>query len=268
MKTKAFKLIEQKLTETLKTQNFEYIGGAEGSDNASEFRSNDTAVSLLYDTASKKFELRKAGIENGEISTEWKTLSVWLFDEDTDDISQADSIANDFCDTLSSSRRVSAALQPKKKKKKDEDSTTDPIFFFNRLVNIFPDLKYEMNKEKIAYGEIRPFTFAKEVVSPMVCSLVRDYPQSDTCKKMCEILSDMYTVGDLDTRAIISYVIIDSIPDDSFKKISDHFKDDINKIIPHTRRLIGKNIKPEKPKKQNKIIAESLRAYNESKKQN
>jgi hypothetical protein len=45
--------------------NFEYIKNedTEDSDTTAEFRSSDTAIGLLYNIASKKFELRKAGIE-------------------------------------------------------------------------------------------------------------------------------------------------------------------------------------------------------------
>ncbi len=255
--SKAFELIAEKIEGLLVPQGYT----RNDTEDAAVFLNEDTAYSVWYDTQRGRFELRQAEADGGEVSSEWKTVSMWLFNEASDSLSEAESIAGDFSDTLSAPLRTPAALQPKKKKKKDEDSTTDPLFFFNRLANLFPDIKEDLNAEKIAFGDIRPFTFAKEKVLPKISDLCRRYPQSDPAQKLCSMFSDFYENGDLDTRAVITYILINGLPADVYAQIAPQFDEKLLKAAAQSRRLIGKKIKPEKKKKQSKIIAKSLDSY-------
>lgn len=266
MKFKGFELIAQKLSETLAPAGYICVDQEKETQEgpSAEFRSDSSAVLVLYNINSKRFELCTAEAEQDEEVTEWKTLSMWLYDEETDPISEAQTIANEFSETLVAPVRAPIATIAKKKKKKDdEDVATDPVFFFNRLSNALPEIKAELNQERITYGEARSFTFTKEKVVPILSSLIDNYPKSDVCVRVCEILSDMYKNGDLDTRSIITYIIINGLSEKQLSEISPNLKEELAKIVPNSRKLIGKNIKPESEKKKKKksMVAKSLDAY-------
>ena len=90
----------------------------------------------------------------------------------------------------------------KKRRKKDEENNADPQFFLNRLVPIFPELRDEMNEERIVYGQVRPAIFAKEKVAPKCEQLALQYKDSEPMKRLCTVLCEMYAAGDMDTRAV------------------------------------------------------------------
>ncbi len=255
--SKAFELIAEKIGDLLSAQGYT----RNDTDDAVEFLNEDTAYSVFYDDERGRFELRQAEAEGGEVTSEWKTISMWLFNEASDSLSEAESIAGDFADTLSKPLKAPVALQTKKKKKKDEDSTSDPVFFFNRLANLFPDIKEDLNAEKITFGDVRPFTFAKEKILPKISDLCRRYPKSDPAQKLCTLFADFYENGDLDTRAVITYVLINGLPADVYSQIAPQFSEKLLKAATQSRKLIGKKIKPEKKKKQSKVIAKSLESY-------
>ena len=61
-------------------------------------------------------------------------------------------------------KRVAVVQQ--KRRGKEGERSVDPLFFVNRLVNIFPELRDELNEEKIVYGPgaLRPPSSRAHVV--------------------------------------------------------------------------------------------------------
>lgn len=262
---KAYEIVADKLKETLSPSGYSLTAAEKSTQEGlcTEFRSESSAVLLLYNNDKKRFELCTAQAEKDEEVSEWKTISMWLYNEETDPISEAQTVATEFAETLVAPKKAPIAASAKKKKKKDdEDSTTDPLFFFNRLSNILPDIKAQLNKEKITFGEVRSFHFAKESVLPVISSLIESYPKSDVCLRTCEILSDMYVNGDLDTRSIITYIIINGLSEKQIETITPNLKEELLKAVPASRKLIGKKIKPESEKKKKSMMSKSLEAYN------
>ncbi len=258
MESNAFERITEKLEETLSSQEFKRAEDfTEENGRAALFTSEAVAYSVLYNEKSKRFELRSAPFSDGEAG-DWKTVSVWLFDPETDSAADADSIANDFSDTVSAKKRTEMVQQVRKKKQKGEDSTSDPVFFYNRLVGIFPELRDEISREKIEYGQVRPFSFAKEKVLPKISGLVSAYPDSDVCKKLCSLMGDMYQNGDLDTRSVVTIVLLNGLDDSAFAGIENQLSDELKTAAAAARKLRGKKIKPEKKKKPRKFTAATL----------
>ena len=130
--------------------------------------------------------------------------SRWLFEPEERPLAEAESIANDFVETIEGPRRV-AAVQTAKRKAKGGESNADPLFFYNRLVGIFPDLREEITEERSWYGMVRGVTFAKEHVLPKIESLLSS-GRPEQIKRLCDILGDMYAAGDMDVRSIITIV--------------------------------------------------------------
>ena len=256
MDLKAFELIETGLQEELEKQGFSPAQPLEDpAGKAVMFVAEDVAYSLLYDVKRQRFELRSTTLKEGEPGT-WRSLSLWLFDEKEGTRADAESILGDFLEVVQGPKRVAVVQQ--KRRNKDGDRTVDPLFFCNRLVNIFPELKDELNQEKITYGQVRYTTFLKEHVVGRCEDLANRYPDSDPMKKLCALLDDMYKNGDLDTRSLVTITLLNGLSDGAFQATQDRLGEELQKSSKFSRKLKGKKIKPEKKKKQKKVVAKPL----------
>lgn len=258
MDLNAFQLIQTALAAELTQQGFKEPQPLEDPDGqAVIFAAEQVAYSLLYDRKKKSFLLRSTNLDGQGRPTAWRSLSTWLFDPDTGERPDAESIVNDFLEVVRGPRRVEM-VQQQRKRAKGEDRNVDPMFFVNRLVGLFPDLKEPLNEEKIVYGRVRYITFIKQHVLPEMESLLRDYPESEPAQKLSELLDDMYKSGDLDLRSIVTYVVIDGLSGESFSKLYELMGDELRKVAKPARKLIGKTIKPEKKKKPGKKVEARL----------
>ena len=245
----AFELIQTALTAELSQQGFNPPQELEDPDGqAVIFATEDVAYSLLYNTQRKSFILRSTTLDYEGKPGDWRQLSTWLFDKATGDRSDAESIINDFLEVIRGPKRVEVVQQRKKSRKNDERNV-DPLFFINRLVNIFPDLKKDLNEEKIVYGQVRYITFIKGKVLPQAQEMIRTYPDSEPVKRLCALLDDMYQNGDMDLRSIVTYVFLDGLSQQEFQTVYELLGEDLQKVAKPSRKLIGRTIKPEKKKK-------------------
>ncbi len=254
MDIKAFELIQNGLYEELAKQGFSEPQPLD--DPAGRmvmFTAADVAYGLLYDSKQQRFELRSTTLKEGGEPGTWRSLSLWLFDEKEGTRADAESILNDFLEVVQGPKRVAVVQQ--KRRNKDGERTVDPLFFLNRLVNIFPELKDEINQEKIVYGQVRYVTFVKAHVVSRCQDLAVRYPDSDPMKKLCALLDDMYKDGDLDTRSIVTIGLLNNLDDSSFQVFQERVGDDLKKDMKFTRKLKGKKIKPERKKKTKKVVA-------------
>ncbi len=245
-----FQLIETALAQELSQQGFQEPEALEDENGrAVVFATGEVAYSLLYHTKRQSFVLRSASLAEDGKPGDWRELSAWLFDMKTGDRADAESIINDFLEVVRGPKRV-AMVQQRKKSAKGEDRNVDPLFFINRLVHIFPEMKEELNQEKITYGQVRYIAFLKASALPRAEDLIRRYPDSEPAEKLCALLEDMYKNGDMDLRSIITYVFLNGLSKESFEAVQPRLGDELGKISGFSRKLIGKKIKPEKKKKQ------------------
>ena len=244
MDLKAFELIETGLQEELAKQGFSQAQPLE--DEAGKlvmFSAADVAYGLLYDVKHQRFELRSTTLKEDGQPGAWRSLSLWLFDEKEGTKADAESILNDFLEVVRGPKRVAVVQQ--KRRGKEGERSVDPLFFVNRLVNIFPELRDELNEEKIVYGQVRYVTFIKAHVVPRCEDLAQKYPNSDPMKK-------------LDTRSIVTISLLNSLSDSAFQVFTQRVGEELQKDLKFTRKLKGKKIKPEKKKKKKKVVAKPL----------
>ena len=259
---KAFEIILRQLNEELQKQGFSEP--EEMSDDLGKaylFKTEEVAYQVVYDEKKQVFLLRSnAYTEDGSFAHDWKQLSLWLFDKNEGTDEDAVSIANDFVDVVMGSKRIAAVKSAKKKKKRgDDENNLDCMFFFNRLVGFFPELKDEMNAEKITYGQVRFTYLAKSSIAPKIQKMALESSGSAQFTKLKTLIGDMYTNGDPDLRALITAGVLNNVSDETaIAKISEDFPEALAKVYKCSRKLIGKNIKPEKVKKQKKIVARAL----------
>ena len=255
MEFNAFDLILGSLQEELTRQGFKGPQEIEYEEGRAEmYKAVETAYGLFYSDKRQQFELKTAAVDSEGEPGEWRNLAVWLFDKQVGEKSDAVSIANDFLETIRGPRRV-ALIQQKSKKGKNEDRAIDPMFFLNRLANMFPEVKEAMKQERITYGQLRFTLFTKAVVVPIAQDLALHHPDSDRTEKLCGLFSEMYRDGDLDLRALISITLFNHMKEEAFVVIRSQLSDELKLDTKYTRKLIGKQIKPEKPKKEKKLVS-------------
>lgn len=251
---KAFDLIADKVGEALDSQGFvrQKVDTDSKSEQIALYTGEGSAYSVLFDGEVKKYFLRSCAMTDEGPDNQWKNIAVWLFDPETDSTKEAESIAADFVETVEGPKRKAIVQQQNKKKKKSDEGNVDPLFFCNRLVNVFPSLKDDIRFEKEHYPSFRGVTFAREKIVPQVQYLLRTPGEQQRKEKLFTILDDVYNVGDLDVRGIITMVILNSIEGDAAETAREAMTPALQKAWKNSLKYKGKNVKPEKKKKPKK----------------
>ena len=247
--TKAFELIAGKVEEELSKTGYtrQKVSADSDKELVALFTSQNLAYSVLYKVEDQQMILRSCPMTDEGPDNEWKTLSTWLFDGYVNDQKDAESIANDFVDGVSNAAAVKRAKQVKQKKKK-EDGTADPKFLAKRFVTYFPELKDEIRNEEDCYYPFRGATFAKEHIAPKLPAYISRANRKEL-EKLAGVFNLQYQNGDADTRSIITIVLLNSLSENDYNTLSEFFDDDLTKAGKAARKYIGKEVKPEKPKK-------------------
>ena len=260
MMKKAFDLVSDRVEEAIRDQGF--VKAKIDADNDSQlvslFTSENLAYSVVYYKDQKHMIMRECGMTDDGPDNDWRTLATWMFDPETDTLKEASSIAGDFVDAVSTDKAIKKVRQARKTTaKKGDEGNADPVFLAKRFVQFFPDLKAEIKDEEDCYYPFRGVTFAREHIVPRVNELIRTGGKGEL-KKLGNVLSAQYQNGDIDTRSIVTAVIINSVPEDMDAKLDEYLSDDLKKAAAASRKLRGKTVKPEKEKKPKKTIAQRL----------
>lgn len=257
MINKAFKIIDEKLSEALIKKGFKKINNIE---NTILFVKESDGYKVSFDEAKNKFELFDCSLENNEVTAE-KILSTWLFDPQNDTEKEAKDIAADFAETLGGMNKRTSKKMAKKKKKADDENNANPLFLMNRIANIFPELKDAVLEEKESYENFRAVTFAREKAMPFVKETLTSGMPKDKFKKLCTVFSNLYASGDLDAKAIITIVFLNAVDDTAAREnIENTVSEDLKFAMKEAFKLKGKKIKPEKIKKKSTFISDTLSA--------
>ena len=245
----AFDLSVEKTAEALKKQGFEQSKDFEDDlGPAVLFVNKDAAYSIVFKTNDNMFELRSTNMTDDGPNSSWKSVSNWIFDLEQDTLREAEAIATDFIETVEGPSRLEEIKKAQRQAFKDDDNNPGPLFFFKRLVNIFPDLKEQINEERTSYVGFRSVTFAKEFIVPKVENLAIKKKESAAFKKMCELLNEFYKNGDLDVRSIITMVILNGLSDTAVQNIMEQADPMLKKGYKYGVKWKGKKAKPEREK--------------------
>ncbi|MBE6735256.1 MAG: hypothetical protein E7563_07960 [Ruminococcaceae bacterium] len=250
---KAFSIITDKVAAPLAEQGFkrEKVGSSE-KEMVALFTGEAVAYSVVYYIEKMIVVLRSCAMTDEGPDNEWKTMATWMFNPETDAQREAESIGNDFADTVSAASAVKRVKQAKKKKNSD-DGSADPLFLAKRFVTYFPELKSEIAAEQNGYESFRGVHFMRTYVVPRVNNLLATGSKGEI-SKMGQMISTQYANGDMDTRSIITIVILNSVEDAYIEKFSAVLSEELQKSWKFALKMKGKKVRPEKPKK-------SLAAY-------
>ena len=245
---KAFASVSSKVETALKAQGFkkEKIEGSE-KELVSLFTSENVAYSVIYQVEKMYMILRTCAMTEEGPDNEWKTMGTWVYNPDIDTEKEADSIGNDFSDLVSSQSATKRVQQTKKKKNKDEGNA-DPKFLAKRFVTYFSDLRDLVKAEEENYQNFRGVTFFRENVVSRVNDFLRTASKGEK-NKMAQMLSTQYNNGDMDTRSIITMVILNGVEDKYADDFSKLLSEELQKAWKYAKKMKGKKVKPEKKKK-------------------
>jgi hypothetical protein len=255
LEQKAFDLIASRTEKVLEPQGFkrqkELVEEEAGK--SVLYIGENTAYSILYNEGEGKFDLRSTLMtDEGPDDSGWKSISSWIFNGESDTMKDAESIAADFCSTVDDSKRRAAIRAAKRKATRDDDNNPGPVFFFKRLVNVFPELRDEIAIERESYEDFRAVTFAKEKVLPKIEELGKK-KGSAQLKKLGGFLNDFYKEGDLDVRAIITMVIFNGVSDEVRENLLTYMDASFQKYYKRCIKYKNKTVKPERVKKKNNL---------------
>ena len=256
---KAFNLIVEKVEKELVSAGYtkQKVAADNGNELVALFTSQNVAYSVVYYKDKTHMVLRTCTMTEDGPDNDWKTLATWMFDEESTE-KDAQSIANDFVEGVSGTIAIKRAKQVKQKKKKDDDGNADPKFLAKRFVAVFPELKEEIKYEEDGYFPFRGATFAKEKIAPKLQNYVKRATKGEI-EKLAGIFNLQYNNGDIDTRSIITIVLLNSFSDEDYNIVFEYLSDDLKKASKAARKFKGKKVKPEVPKTVNVSKASTLK---------
>lgn len=259
LEQKAFDLIVEKLGAELARRGFSAPDRRrEDEGPCAVFTGGDGACAVRYREGKKRFELLSCGLEDGKPDGKWKSLSVWLFDPESDEPAQAGSIAEDFIETACGSPQAAAPRPAKKKRRKEDDGNVDPLFFLNRFAGVFPELKDEIAEEKARYGRVRAVTFTRARLVPKLEALCTAGADRDAVERCGRLLSEMYVSGDMDVRSLVTIVVLNGLSAGAVEHLKPLFGEELAKGCKAGAKMKGKRVRPEKKKKRSSYMADTL----------
>lgn len=247
---KAFNIVEEQLNTELSKRDFKL----EKNNLSSVFSNGEVKYKLEYNENSKKFILSFCNCSDEN----YKNISVWLFDPKNDSEKEAKSIANDFVESISVSKKNKNI---RKANKKSIESNSDLLFLANRFATVFPELKEDIKFEKENFETFRGITFTREKILPLFLELINSGAPADKFKKVCSTLNNLYDNGNLDVRSCVTIVILNSVPEDNkkaFEKLEKNLSSDLLNAWNAAKKYKNKKVKPEKVKKRKSFFEKAL----------
>ncbi len=228
------------ITQNEKAQKFDIVSKSE---NDMILKNENSEYQIQYDKKLKQVKLNL--LNEGDPV---KNISSWLLDSEAASKKDIDFIAKDLLLTING-KETTKSLKAKKKSKSSDDSNVTGLFFANRMVNIFPELKAEIQEEKENYEEFRAAIFAKEHILPKVRSLLESENEKQRINKFAKLISELYKNGTMDARAIITIVILNNIEStDSAEHLKSIISEELLKAWNAALKYKDKKVKPAKPK--------------------
>lgn len=208
MNVEAYNLIIETLSKLLDAKEFKAVD----LDNSSYFTNGTVAVKVCYDDARELFTLEHSVMEGDTPSTDWKTLSSWLFAADAP-VKDAKSIANDFEDSLReflgvkpATAKTSTAANALPTKGNSGDEPT-PSVLAGRFLTVFPQFKEEYNKYVTETGTFLYVLFFEEVAAPHLGDLL-DADDKKRLEKFFDMMNFVYCNGNKEVRAVVSATLL------------------------------------------------------------
>lgn len=187
----------------------------------------------------------------------------YLFDKNAGDgVREATGVANEFLETLQKKAGAGLASTQTQRRRKDKDTDeNDAIFFVNRIATVLPECREPLTAHKKHYEQLLPRFFCEEVVVVAQNDMIKSGNKAKL-NEYCQLLANMYTKGDLDTRSIIMQVLLGSVDSAYHAKLEACFDPEFVKAWAAARKFYGRNVRPEKKSAMAKLAAHQAETLN------
>lgn len=242
-----FNIVAKKIGDWLISKEY-VLDSSSVEEDASKFvryAKGEEAVQVQYTPEDKKFGILQS--EDG--GKNFHVLQVYLFDAEAGDgAAQADSVANEFIETLNtdSNPKYSPRSSYVSKKEVSMDDETSAVFFVNRFPTVLPEVRDPLLAHKEHYGQLLPNTFCEECVNIAIANLIKTRDKAKL-QKTLDFLENMYKMGDSDVKSIITITILNNIENPTdIEMVEAMLGTELKKVWPAARKLKGKTFNPEK----------------------
>lgn len=251
-----FDAVTTKFIENL--NSFELVSSEQnGNNETAVFTNGKFNAKIVYSPDVNRFYLFKGEANCSE--DDYVEIQSYFFEPSKDndlDLREAASVANEFSDTLGgsfSAPAVPAASRKPVKKDKESDEAS-AVYFVNRIPSVLPECREPLLQHKEHYEMLLPNKFCNEVVTAAVAKMLGDKSKKTKTEEFFKFLENMYISGDMDVKSIITMTILNSITgEERIAYVEGFLSADMNKAWRMARRYIGKEIKPEKESRYQKM---------------
>lgn len=207
----------------------------------------ERAVRVLFDENDSQIKLQTCGYGEGEIDEEWKDLSSWYFDAESDE-RDVKSISNDFEDTLKELLKI-RAQKVKMSNLSAAKNGTGVEAFTARFLTLYPmykDAYIEMNEK---YGTFLADEFFTKYGREKMFEVL-DSAAKKPISKFVNFLNEFYEEGTPEVRSIIGATILAGLVDYEGENESfDMFFESMSELLSScTRAMIKYTAKHSKKK--------------------
>lgn len=204
MNVEAYNLIIDTIAKLLEAKQFKPVDLEDGS----YFTNGAIAVRVQYAPQNELFTLEQNTMSGDLPAADWKVLSSWIFGKN-DDLKTAQSIANDFEDTLREllgvkPTAIKAAALPTKGNPGDDPT---PTTLAGRFLTVFPQFKDNHSQYVAANGTFLYVLFFEELAAPHLGTLL-DQDDKKRLEKFFDMLNHTFCNGDKEARSVVSAVIL------------------------------------------------------------
>ncbi len=275
----AYKIIEKYLTDINNELGFSKVKTEE---DYLTFKGNKGLYRLSHDDETQILSFECAYEDNGA-DTKFETVSKSLFEAAYADERACRSAANEIADEIKSlfASRKKADIDKIKMPKgvsrgqaKNGMVSYDVDSLANRFGVMFPDLKEDIKRNIVEYGDFLPETFFAEIGTPRVLEVIKNGSSAEQ-KKLFKMLNEVYEDGTNEVQDIIGVSILGEMKNDpKMMAVADEYMTEymsgpvheINKITGKNNRWTRKLKNPPayKPKKQKKSRFQSALANAQS----
>ena len=206
LENKAFEIITGRLTPILSAKGFSASKPESGKNGSLSltYKGSDRAFRVSWDAAGQKYRLLRTAVDGDTVDDDWSEMSLWLFDPDTHDETDAKTIANDFEDTISDLYKKAVKVERRSDIRKNK--ATDIKGLVKKFVVLYPQYESELESHLSYYGELLPDTFIDKSMGSFMYELLRQ-KKTPQLKKWFDFLGDTYEKCDVQVRSAITVTL-------------------------------------------------------------
>lgn len=208
------------------------------------YKNDKKAFSLSFKPEDKKFFLDMANVKDDSVG-DFKNISIWLFDPETDEPKELRSVSNEFQDTIDD------AIKGKTKINVQRDDIRAPKnvkvnyeAFCQKTIEVFPAFGeiYDANIEH--YGKLNPDEFAKQSLGKYMVEML-SMKKNAQLKRLFEFLNNMFDKGDDDVQSIVVVTLFEMLLDnEEHEQLAEKYmSDNIRPVWDQVRKILLKKRK-------------------------